>query len=274
MRLLIDTGITLVAYAPELLLLVAIDVFLVMSLLACLFETYFPVPLPYLLQLVSLAGFGQVYVSKAFISIFTENLRFWYSLLYLLSSFACVLAMNTYLILIRRKLAGGIMFLGGVTVPVAYSAAFILSVFVNKMPIPLFMMPPMPVSSLYGGVVLCLGILGCGIVLSLQPAVLTKIRIPPSIKTTRIAVSSMESSPQSVQVSRERMETAVSSDIPSFDRGASSPPVKKKKKRKKKRKKRKKLPLSYLLNQAQVLDQDTPMSHMSKGLTEDEEARD
>jgi len=277
-----------------------------MSLLACLFDTYFPTPLSYLLQLVALAGFGQLYVSRAFISIFTVDIRFWYSIVYLLAFSACVLAINAYL-LIKKKLAGGIVYLGGVTVPTIFSSIFFLSVFVNNIPIPLAMLPRLPKSFLYNGAAICIVILCSGIALSFRPEIFTKIRAPASTEVAKAATPTVATSRQSTQLHEERIEAVLESDIATPDEktapaqaapspvkkkkkkkkkrkkkkkkeaieeGPSSPVKKKKKRKKKKKKKKKKLPLSYMLDQEQVLDQATSPIPKTKESAQDGEARE
>jgi hypothetical protein len=164
-------------HAPELLLLIAIDVFLVLSLVTCLFDEYFPTSLPYLLQLLALAGFGQLYLSKSFMSIFIGDGRFWSSLFFLMSSMACVLATNMYLFLVQKRLDGGIVYMGAVTMPVSYFTLFIVSVYLNQAPLPMFMFPTLPFSMSLGVLVMTTGLLCLGIIVSQKPQFVERIKI-------------------------------------------------------------------------------------------------
>lgn len=159
----------MVAYAPELLLLISIDIFLVLSLVTCLFDNYFPTSLPYLLQILSLAGFGQLCTSKAFMTIFTRNGRFWFSLFFLVSSLACVVATNLYLLLVKRRRDIGIAYLGGVTMPVSYFTLFFISIYLNEASLPINMFPTMPLGMGLVFLSISTGFLCLGIVVSMRP---------------------------------------------------------------------------------------------------------
>ena len=171
-------------HAPELLLLISIDVFLVLSLVTCLFDEYFPTSLPYLTQLIALAGFCQLYLSKSFIPIFIGDGRFWSSLFFLLSSMACVLATNIYLFLVQKRLDGGIFYMGAVTLPVSYFAFFIVSVYLNEVPLPLFMFPTLPTSIGLSVLVISTGLLCLGIVISQRPQFVERGKIRLLAKIT------------------------------------------------------------------------------------------
>ena len=81
---------------PEFFLLLGIDLFLATSLLSCLLDKHFPWQLPYLCQVASLAGFGQLLVAKEFMTMFGDYGRFWFSLLYLIVALATLVAINVY----------------------------------------------------------------------------------------------------------------------------------------------------------------------------------
>ena len=164
----------MVVHAPELLLLISIDVFLVLSLFTCLFDDYFPTSLPYLMQLIALAGFGQLYLSKSFMSIFIGDGRFWSSFFFLMSSLACVLAMNIYLFFVQKRLDGGIVYMGVVTLPVSYFALFIVSVYLNETPLPMFMFPTLTTSMGLSVLAMSTGLLCLGIVVSHRPQLIER----------------------------------------------------------------------------------------------------
>jgi len=164
-------------YVPELLLLVAVDVFLVLSLLTCLLEGEFPTPVPYLLQLAALAGFGQTYVSKEFLNVFSQDLRFWYSLSYLTSAVATVFLTNLYMFVVRREIAKGFLFSGSVTAPTAIFSIFFISVYVHDVEVPMTLFPRIPLSLVPLAISLSVGLLAIGIVLSTEPGVLQRLRV-------------------------------------------------------------------------------------------------
>ena len=126
-------------YAPELLILYALDMFLVLSIVTCLYDSHFPIAVPYFFQLLSIAGTGHLYVSRVFEGMFTVESRFWYSVFYLGAFLASSFAVSAYLFLVKRSAAKGLMFFGGYTFPTTVLGAYIITVFRNELPIPWFM---------------------------------------------------------------------------------------------------------------------------------------
>ncbi len=126
-------------YAPELLILYALDMFLVLSIVTCLFDSHFPVAVPYFFQLLAIAGTGHMYLSRVFEGMFTVESRFWYSIFYLGAYLASSFAVSAYLFLIKRSAPQGLMFFGGCTFPSTVFGGYIISVFKNELPIPWFL---------------------------------------------------------------------------------------------------------------------------------------
>jgi len=126
-------------YAPELLILYALDMFLVLSIVTCLFDSHFPVAVPYFFQLLAIAGTGHIYMSRVFEGMFTVESRFWYSIFYLGAYLASSFAVSAYLFLIKRSAPKGLMFFGGCTFPSTVFGGYIISVFKNELPIPWFL---------------------------------------------------------------------------------------------------------------------------------------
>jgi len=112
---------------PEFFLLLGIDLFLATSLLSCLLDKYFPWQLPYLYQVASLAGFGQLIVAREFMAMFDAYMRFWFSLLYLVISLANIVAINVYLGVIKKMVNYARAFLFTVSFPSFAVAAFFLA---------------------------------------------------------------------------------------------------------------------------------------------------
>lgn len=126
-------------YAPELLILYALDMFLVLSIITCLFDSHFPIAVPYFFQLLAIAGTGHMYLSRVFEGMFTVESRFWYSIFYLGAYLASSFAVSAYLFLVKRSSSKGLMFFGGCTFPSTVFGGYIISVFKNELPIPWFL---------------------------------------------------------------------------------------------------------------------------------------
>ena len=106
-------------HAPELLILYALDMFLVLSIVTVLFDDSFPLAVPYFFQLLSIAGTGHMYVSQVFKEMFTLESRFWYSFFYLDAMVLSAFAMSAYLLFVKKSYAKGLMFSGSFTLPAA-----------------------------------------------------------------------------------------------------------------------------------------------------------
>jgi hypothetical protein len=109
---------------PEFFLLLGIDLFLAISLLSCLLDKHLPWQLPYLYQVASLAGFGQLIVAKEFMAAFGDYTRFWFSILYLAIALANIAAINIYIGIVKKMRLHAKAF----TLTVAFPS-FALSVF-------------------------------------------------------------------------------------------------------------------------------------------------
>jgi len=138
---------------PEFFALLGIDLFLAISLLTCLLDRHFPWQLPYIYQLAALAGFGQLLVSKEFMAIFGEYMRFWYSLLYLIVALANIIAVNMYLGIMKKLLNYAKIFMFTVTFPTLSIAAFFLSNYAEVAVHPLVMTPQMSWEATFIGIV-------------------------------------------------------------------------------------------------------------------------
>jgi hypothetical protein len=87
---------------PEFFLLLGIDLFLAISLLACLLDKHLPWQLPYLYQIASLASFGQLIVAKEFMAMFGDYTRFWFSVIYMAVALVNIAAVNVYIRVIKK----------------------------------------------------------------------------------------------------------------------------------------------------------------------------
>jgi len=138
---------------PEFFALLGVDLFLAISLLTCLLDRHFPWQLPYLYQLAALAGFGQLLVSKEFLALFGEYMRFWYSFLYLIVALANIVAVNAYLGIMKKLLNYAKVFMFTVTFPALTVAAFFLSNYAGVAVHPLVMAPQMSWEATFIGIV-------------------------------------------------------------------------------------------------------------------------
>lgn len=102
---------------PEFFTLIGTDLFLLLSLVTCLLDTRFPKMLPYVFEVAALAGFGHLLISKDFLAVFGEYMRFWYSFAYLLVALASILATNAYLMFVKRSFTIAKIWSGSITFP-------------------------------------------------------------------------------------------------------------------------------------------------------------
>jgi len=141
------------ALQPEFFILLGVDLFLAISLLACLLDRHFPWHLPYLYQVAALAGFGQLIVSREFMQLFDEYMRFWYSAIYLVVALANVVALNVYLGYLKKLLTYAKVIVFTVTVPALFIAAFFLSNYAQLAPYSMLIAPPMSWEGTFIGIV-------------------------------------------------------------------------------------------------------------------------
>jgi hypothetical protein len=112
--------------------------FLVLSIVTCMFDSHFPVAVPYFFQLLSIAGTGHMYVSRFYEGMFTVESRFLYSVFYLGAFMTSSFAVSAYLFLAKGR-AKGLMFLGGFSLPSTLFGVYVVTVFRNELPIPWFL---------------------------------------------------------------------------------------------------------------------------------------
>jgi hypothetical protein len=138
---------------PEFFLLLGIDLFLAMSLLSCLLDKHFPWHLPYLYQVASLAGFGQLIVAKEFMAVFGDYMRFWFSLLYVAIALANIAAINVYLGIIKKMLNYAKVFMLAVSFPSFAVVSFFLADYSSLASHPLIMFPNVAWETTFVGIV-------------------------------------------------------------------------------------------------------------------------
>jgi hypothetical protein len=138
---------------PEFFLLLGIDIFLATSLLSCLLDKHVPWQLPYLYQVASLAGFGQLIVSKEFMVVFDGYMRFWFSLLYLIVALANIVAINVYLGVIKKMVNYAKAFMLTVTFPSFSVVVFFLASYSSVSTHPMVIVPQVSWEATFIGIV-------------------------------------------------------------------------------------------------------------------------
>ena len=138
---------------PEFFLLLGIDLFLVISLLSCLLDKHFPWQLPYLYQVASLAGFGQLIVSKEFMGLFDGYTRFWFSFLYLAAALVNIVAVNVYLGVVKKLVNCAKVLMFAVSFPAVAAAAFFLASYSSVASHAMVLLPPVPFETTFIGIV-------------------------------------------------------------------------------------------------------------------------
>lgn len=152
---------------PEFFALLGIDVFLAISLLTCLLDKHFPGATSYIYQAAALAGFGHLLVSREFMPIFGDYMRFWYCFIYLIVALANVVVVNVYLATLKKLWNLAKIFFGAITFPTFLVSTFFVYGYANgMMSLPLF--PQIPMGFLYVALSVCAIVLGIGIFVSLK----------------------------------------------------------------------------------------------------------
>jgi len=154
---------------PEFFALLGIDVFLAISLVTCLLDRRFPKAVPYIYQVAALFGFAHLLVSKEFIVVFGDYMRFWYSFIYLIIALGNVISVNIYLAFQKGLLKLARFFLGIVTFPIVLASIFFVLDYANGMTPPVLLFPQLPLDIISFVLVAIAMFLGIAILLSLRP---------------------------------------------------------------------------------------------------------
>ena len=158
------------AILPEFFALLSVDIFLLLSLLTCLLDDRLPKAVPYIYQIAALIGFGHLLLSKDFLLIFGDYMRFWYNFFLLVVALANIVAVNVYLAVERKLWALAKAWAGAVTFPVTVISVFFVSnySFLQGAEFPLLL--------LQIGLVVSAIIMGISISVFLSPDLLNKLR--------------------------------------------------------------------------------------------------
>lgn len=117
---------------PEFFAFLGVDIFVAMSLLTCLLDDYFPKTLPYVFQAAAIGGYVHILISKEFLTLFGDYMRFWYCFLYLAVALANVIALNVYLAVIKEKWILAKVFSGTVVFPALLISVFFISNYASQ----------------------------------------------------------------------------------------------------------------------------------------------
>jgi hypothetical protein len=137
---------------PEFFMLLGIDFFLAMSLLTCIFDKHFPDKLAYLYQLVALAGFGQLLVTREFSASFPNYMRFWYSFIYLTIAVANIAALNAYLLFYKKAKTIAKLFSIIATAPTFIISTIFLYNYATEATHPIIPLPQLSLDLMFLGV--------------------------------------------------------------------------------------------------------------------------
>ena len=147
---------------PEFIGILGIDIFLVLSILTCLFD--FPVFLQYVYHISAFIGFGQLWVNYIFA--FSEETRFFVCLAYLVIGLANIVFINGYVGSREKKILWTTSFLCCVTIPFVLTSFSAVSVYVNRVVISLPLLPLIPPEVIAAILVMCGIILAISLFLS------------------------------------------------------------------------------------------------------------
>jgi len=161
---------------PEFFALLGIDVFLAISLITCLLDRRFPKAIPYIYQVAALAGFAHLLVSKEFITVFGDYMRFWYSLVYLVIALGNIIAVNVYLAVQKGLWRLARVFLGIVTFPIVLVSIFFVLDCANSMTPSALLFPRLPLDTIFLILLVCAVFLGIVIFASLRQKKEKKMR--------------------------------------------------------------------------------------------------
>jgi len=117
---------------PEFFAFLGVDVFVAMSLLTCLLEDHFPKNLPYIFQAAAIGGYVHILISKDFLSLFGDTMRFWYCFIYLAVALANLIAANVYLAVAKQRWTLAKIFSGTIVLPSLLISAFFVSNYMSQ----------------------------------------------------------------------------------------------------------------------------------------------
>jgi hypothetical protein len=163
---------------PEFLGIFGTDVFLVLSILACLFDL--PVLIQYIYHISAYIGFLQLWLDYIFA--FSEETRFLICVAYLVIGLANIIFLNGYIGARDRKILWTTSFLCSVTVPSTLIGFSAVSWYVNRVAIALPSLPLIPPEAIAAILLLCGIILAISLILSAVDLKLPSSSVPKKRK--------------------------------------------------------------------------------------------
>jgi hypothetical protein len=118
----------LIDLLPEFFLFLGVDFFVALALLTCVMD-YFRRSVAYLFEAAAVLGYVNLLMSREFLDIFGEYMRFAYCFLYLALALASIVGVNVYLIVSKRSWSTAKVFAGVVTFPTVLISAFFFSLY-------------------------------------------------------------------------------------------------------------------------------------------------
>ncbi len=118
----------MVELLPEFFLFLGVDFFVALALLTCIMD-YFRRSVAYLFEAAAVLGYVNLMMSREFLSIFGEYMRFAYCFLYLALALASIVGVNVYLIVSKKSWSTAKIFAGVVTFPTVLISAFFFSLY-------------------------------------------------------------------------------------------------------------------------------------------------
>lgn len=100
-------------------------------------------------QLAALTGFGQLLVSKEFLSTFGDYMRFWYCFVYFIVAISNVIALNVYLAFFKKLQLISKAFLGSVTGPTLLASLFFIFNYASFSSHPFVVIPTISLDNLF-----------------------------------------------------------------------------------------------------------------------------
>ena len=119
---------TLIELLPEFFLFLGVDFFVALALLTCIMD-YFRRSVAYLFEAAAVLGYVNLLMSREFLDIFGEYMRFAYCFLYLALALASIVGVNVYLIVARKSWSTAKVFAGVITFPTVLISAFFFSIY-------------------------------------------------------------------------------------------------------------------------------------------------
>jgi hypothetical protein len=147
---------------PEIIGILGVDLFVVLSILTCLFD--FPVYLQYGYHISAFVGFGQLWIAHLFG--LTEESRFLIYVAYLVVALANIVFINGYVGAREKRLIWTTSLLCSTTVPTIVISLSLASWYVNRVPFSLPLLPMIPPEAVAAILFICIIILSISLFLS------------------------------------------------------------------------------------------------------------